>query len=405
MLGSAFGLASFAAIGCGSDDVTRPTSYAGSTSTSGNGGSTSGGGGSGGTGGGAAACSPEGPFDGEPVTGEAGEWVWVDVPEARCRNGSATGFGVRINPASDKLFIYLEGGGACFNGASCAVNPSSYAKGNFDGWKVGGGQQGIFDPANPDNAVRDWSAVYIPYCTGDVHGGNAEGVDVPGFGAPQDQAFVGYSNIGHYLKRIIPTFPGVSQVLLTGISAGGFGASYNYDRIAQAFCPSPVVLIDDSGPPMADEYLAPCLQKRWRDLWGFDDTLPKDCADCALPDGGGSVNYSSYIARKYPASRLGLISSDKDSTIAMFFGFGQNDCANLDNLAAPMSGDEYRAGLLDVRDNHLSASPVWATYFVSSTSHTYLGGNAYYSTDVEGTKLSAWVAAMVGDGQAGHVGP
>jgi hypothetical protein len=350
-------------------------------------------------------CTPEGPFDGAPVTGDAGQWIWVPVPEAHCRNGSSTGFGVRLNPASDKLFIYLEGGGACFNPFSCASNPSSYGQVNFNGWKGGGGQSGIFDPSNPDNPVRDWNAVYIPYCTGDIHGGDATGVDVPGIGSPSDQSFVGYANIGHDLRRIIPTFPGVTEVLLTGVSAGGFGAAYNYDRVAQAFCPRPVWLIDDSAPPMADAYLAPCLQSRWRELWNLNGTLPADCLDCTGPDGGGIVNYTTFLAHKYPSSRLGLISSDQDSVITLFFGFGQNDCANIDGLASPMPGATYAAGLDDLRTNYLSASPVWATYFRSATQHTYLGGDSYYSTTVDNVALTDWVGAMVGAGQAGNVGP
>jgi hypothetical protein len=322
---------------------------------------------------------------------------------SQCRGGSATGFGVRLNPASDKLFIYLEGGGACFNGFSCGFNPSSYGEFNFNTW--GGGQSGIFDPDNPENPVREWNAVYIPYCTGDVHAGDATGIDVPGLGAPSNQSFVGYRNIGLFLKRIIPTFPNVTEVLLTGVSAGGFGAAYNYDRIAQAFCPRPVILIDDSGPPMADAYLAPCLQTRWRELWNLNATLPADCADCALPDGGGIVNYTTYIAKKYPASRMGLISSDQDGTIRQFFGYGANDCADLDGFAGSMPGNVFAEGLNDLRDNYLSMSPGWATYFVSSTSHTYLGGGAYYNTNVDNVPLTQWVGTVVSGGQAGHVGP
>ncbi len=50
--------------------------------------STDGGGGDGG----GMVCSPEGAFDGAPVTAAAGQWTWVDVPQAICRNGTATGF-------------------------------------------------------------------------------------------------------------------------------------------------------------------------------------------------------------------------------------------------------------------------------------------------------------------------
>lgn len=384
----------------------------GASSTGGQGGDSSGsasGGssGSGGTGGSGAGgndapmCPPVNPFVGEVVTAPANEWTWVPVKESLCRDGSETGFGIRLNPASDKVVIYLEGGGACFNATTCGINPGSFGQLAFDGWKGTAGGTGIFNAGSEENPLRDWNFVYVPYCTGDIHGGAADHVDVPGFTSPKNQSFMGYENLHHYLNRLVPTFSSASQVLLTGISAGGFGAAYNYDRVAQAFCPTPVTLLDDSGPPMSDKYITPCLQKQWKGLWGLTSTLPAGCPECNGPDGGGIVNYVDYIAQKYPKSRLGLISSDKDSVISTFFGFGKNDC----NLAVPLSGAEYSAGLKELRDTYLGKAPGWATYFVDSISHTYLVGPGFYSTEVDGVKLTAWVDALVNDGSPGHIGP
>ncbi len=54
----------------------------------------------------------------------------------------------------------------------------------------------------------------------------------------------------------------MTKVLLTGISAGGFGAAANYPQVARAFAPVPVYDLDDSGPPGAeDPYLPKCLQQ------------------------------------------------------------------------------------------------------------------------------------------------
>ena len=121
-------------------------------------------------------CSPEGAFDGAPVTATAGQWTWVDEPKALCRDGSATGFGVRLNPNSDKLLIYFQGGGACFNSATCGANPANFNSGTFALAVLAGGQQGIFNASDSANPFRDWNAVFIPYCTGDVHAGAATGI-------------------------------------------------------------------------------------------------------------------------------------------------------------------------------------------------------------------------------------
>jgi hypothetical protein len=350
-------------------------------------------------------CTPPDPLGGAPVTATPNQWTWVPVPGAKCRNGSATGFGVRINPNSNKLFIYLEGGGACFNAISCVGNPSSFGSSNFSSWASGGGTAGIFNTTNAANPVKDWNAVYIPYCTGDVHGGNLTGVNVPGNG-PQNQAFVGYANVGLYMARIVPTFPNVTEVLLTGASAGGFGALYNYDRVAQDFCPTPVVLIDDSGPPMSDTYLAPCLQTRWRTIWGLNQTLPPDCPAAIGPNGGGIVNAVTCLGTKYAKERLGLISSNQDGTIAQFYGFGQNNCANIDGFASALPGTTYAAGLNELRTVYMSQSPAWGTYFIPSTTHTWIpGNNSFFNTTVMSEPLPAWVGDMVNGGPIANIGP
>lgn len=402
-----------ACIGCGSDGNSTAVVSTGSSNT----GNAGGDGGAGGAGSGGAAgaggsgnnvvCNPEGAFDGpaiKPIDAPPGKWTWIGVDGAKCRDGSETGFGIRPQTGSDKLVIYLEGGGACFNGTTCGINPGLFGSVAFGAWQGSVGNSGIFDADNDENPVKDWNMIYVPYCSGDVHSGNASSADVPGALSPKNQDFVGYANIYLYLKRIIPTFPGVSKVLLTGISAGGVGAAYNYDRVAQAFCPTPVILVDDSGPPMADDYLAPCLQARWRELWNWKQTLPADCPECTSADGGGIVNYVDYMGTKYPQARLALLSSTRDSVISTFFGFGKNDCQNIDGISSAVDGNVYAAGLEDLRKNHMKNPGQWSTYYVDSTTHTYLL-SGMYNTTVKGKKLSSWLGDVVNDGPMEHIGP
>ena len=39
-----------------------------------------------------------------------GQWTWVDVAGAQCRDGSATSLGVRLQENADDLVIFMEGG-------------------------------------------------------------------------------------------------------------------------------------------------------------------------------------------------------------------------------------------------------------------------------------------------------
>ncbi|MBL8633221.1 MAG: hypothetical protein JNM40_08340 [Myxococcales bacterium] len=354
---------------------------------------------------GGSSCSPEGVFDGAPITANAGEWTWVDVPGAVCRSGSATGFGIRLNPASDKLVIYFQGGGACFNTTTCNSNAATFGASEFALARSLAGQRGLFNATDANNPFKDWNLIFVPYCTGDVHAGNATGVSVPGSGAPQNQQFVGYRNVGLFLKRIVPTFPSVTKVLVTGSSAGGFGSMLNYHRIAQAFCPRQVSLVNDSGPIFSDAYLAPCLQKRWRQLWNFDSSLPADCTDCSKPDGGGFFNFERYLARKYSNQRLGLISYTQDSTIAYFFGYGQNNCAGIDGNPGSVPAATFQAGLLELRDSYLKPDGTWSTFYPAGTNHTILLDTTYSTFSTGGTKLTDWMSGIVNQGSPSHIGP
>jgi hypothetical protein len=345
-------------------------------------------------------------FTGAAIGTPDKEWAWVPFPEAKCRDGSSTGLGVRLNPGSNKVVIYLEGGGACFHGDSCLINDTlfkNWDETKFNGWKLATGSGGIFDASRSDNPFQDWNIIYVPYCSGDVHAGNAEHVDVPG--GPKDQMFVGYRNIGHYLQRLVPTFSHAEQVVITGISAGGVGAAFNYDRVAAAFCHSRVTLLDDSGPVMSDDYLTPCLQQRWRDLWNLDSTIPKDCTACRGPDGGGLINYLPYLTKKHGSDKLGIISANQDGVISLFFGYGANNCQGLTGPSAGMSGATFEEGLEDVRSRYIMSAPNWGSYLIDSSSHTWLNALAFFNTTVDGVPLPRWVDDLVNHQTVSHVSP
>ncbi|WP_146659070.1 pectin acetylesterase-family hydrolase [Enhygromyxa salina] len=355
---------------------------------------------------------PEEPlYTGDPLPeAPPGDWNWVDIPGAKCIDGSPAGIGVRYG-ISDELAIFFEGGGGCFNAATCALFYASFA--NFDQltfdliWQTTVLQGGLFSTTNADNPLRDWNFIYVPYCTGDVHAGAAPDTPVPGFALGAPQQFVGYSNVHEFLDRIVPTFKDTSHVLVTGISAGGFGAAFNYDRIADAFDGSMVTLIDDSGPPLMDPYLVPCLQQTWRDLFNLDATLPPDCPECFADNGGGVYNLAHYLAEKHADQTLGLISSEQDLVIRTFFGYGVQNQGGQECppgiIELPMNGAYFEEGVYALR-SELSAHDNWGTYLQGGTSHTSISFLSYYLTNVNGIRMVDWVANML-EGKTSHVSP
>jgi hypothetical protein len=340
-----------------------------------------------------------------PITGlTPGSWTWVDFPEAQCRDGTPTGIGVSPSASnSTNLMIFLEGGGACFNSSTCATNPSHFDSARFTSQFVPvESKAGIFSRTDTQNSVADWNMVYVPYCTGDVHAGNAPNATVSG--VPGTQQFVGYTNVGLYLQRLVPTFTGLTRILLAGQSAGGFGAALEYVQVARAFGSVPVDLLDDAGPLMANPYLAGCLEQQIITLWGLTTGfIQKDCgSDCNDPNNDLSL-YWQHLPKTYPSSRFGFIDSTGDTVISGFFGFGANNCTSF----AALSPAQYEAGLLDMRSK-VASDPNAGLFIYDASDHTTLV-SAYTTRTAPGSdggtvRFEDWVTSLV-SGTVTNVGP
>jgi hypothetical protein len=348
------------------------------------------------------------PLDTTPIANlPAMTWQWVPIEGDICRDGSPTGIAINANPNSKQLMIYLEGGGACFNALTCETNPSKFGMSDFT-TRFGGtaGAQGVFDRTDTANAMADWNFVYVPFCTGDVHAGNKLDATVSGVNGKQQ--FVGYANVTRDLARIVPSFPGLTKVLLTGISAGGFGAAANYVQTAKAFGSVPVYSLDDSGPPMEDPYAASCLQKEWADTWGFDKTILAECGtDCPDPS-NYTIDATIHVAKMFPKIPFGLVEDTDDMIITFFYGFGDNNCAAA-ALPTALTGATFTAGLLDSRMK-LAAYPNVGGFIFVGTDHTTLGGASFDTRTAGGgdaatVKLTDWVTTLVSSGTVTNVGP
>jgi hypothetical protein len=316
-------------------------------------------------------------------------WEWHAVEGAKCRDGSEAGYYLRRSALDQRLVIFLEGGGACFNGLTCGQNPANV--GNQFPTK-----EGIFADRD-DNPLRGSNFMYVPYCTGDIFGGTRENVAVSGVGGRQN--FVGFRNMNLFLEKIQTDLPDLDLVVLSGVSAGGFGAIFNYPHVRERFPEIPVVLIDDSGVPLEDNYLQPCLQRTFRNLWGLNDAIPQDCPSCRAENGGGLVELIRYTQDKYGDQQQGVILSTQDSVLRFFFGFSLNNCRV---LFPNMPANTYEAGIRSLKANYLQGSI--KSFIVPGTTHTFISSNRFYETKSDGQSIAQWVQDLV-DQKAKDKGP
>jgi hypothetical protein len=360
-----------------------------------------GGGASGGTAGSTAGGSGGGSAGGSTQTYDAG-WQWLPVAGSVCGSGSTAGIAVRAGSPTT-LFIFMQGGGACWNTGTCVPSllqfgPICYYGQNvclFDG--PGGTQPTsshvtapdpfpadgggalpnelaqvdairAVDRGAPSNPFRDATFVYVPYCTGDLHSGAAQRVynyQNVAFGPTYQftMHFAGATNMDAYLARLKTMYPDVTRIWLTGISAGGFGATFNFDRVARAFPNAEVHLLDDSGPFIEFPRYA-----EWRDAWNMQ--LPTGCTGCF---DGGLPAIAEHLATVYANRRIGLLTYDQDQIIRyyMFGGAGPDQF-----LTPPLGGFTTGLAALEGRyDSHANKK-----YFV-------VGGTGHVLWNDYGTRL------------------
>jgi hypothetical protein len=316
-----------------------------------------------------APSAPPAPL-GSPVTAPLRQWTWVDVPGSTCADGSQTGFGVNLTDTSDDVLIFMEGGGACWDGQSCwgpvqtaFYVATGYGKAEFQADPQIGAIYTL-NRDDTDNAFKDKNIVYIPYCTGDSYAGdNVASLDY--LGTTHDTHFKGYANVGLFLQRIVPTFPKAKHVWLSGDSAGGFGSSFNFARTQDAFKTARVDVLDDSGQPIAPD---PARWALWRSAWNMQ--VPADCPACQVSPAG----FVDYYRTKYPASRFGLVSFDYDSVIPTFM-----------NLTSFQFHDELYLMLGKMDGEWLNGR-----YFI-------LPGSSHVGLATPTSALKEWVTKMVTD--------
>jgi len=298
-------------------------------------------------------------------------WTWVDVPGMACGNGTPTGFAINRSTQSDKLVIVFEGGGACWDPATCYGILVPVAASHLDGYNAQtfASEQGqleshwAFQRSDPTSLFHDATWVFVPYCTGDLHAGT-QSVDYMALGQTRTMHHVGGTNVDAMLARLAPyTF---DQIFAIGISAGGFGIQLNWDRITAAFPSATTHVLADGAQ------LVPVQADRWSAMkaqWAM--RFPQGCTTCA--DGLG--NLAAYWRASAPAGggRYGLLASLQDSVLGLYFGYdaGQMRAVSLP-VATAMTGDN-------------------AAFIIDNTTHTMLGApNTMTST---GAVLRPWVEA------------
>ncbi|HEY6098169.1 MAG TPA: pectin acetylesterase-family hydrolase [Anaeromyxobacter sp.] len=312
----------------------------------------------------------------EPQQQPALQQGWNDVAGMLCADGSPTGIGVQFG-TRNSVIVVLSGGGACWDATHCgATVPRSFGSADFAFYSLFTAGT-IFDRSLPGNPFTDWTFVFVPYCTGDVHAG---GDVTMTYGAAGTWRHHGRKNLEAAIATVAAAIPSPDKVVVSGSSAGGFGALLAFD-IARAKWPAGATgpkayLVDDSGQTFVGNDLPQSLRDTWWASWALDRTITPLCAICNTD----LSQLWTVLHTAHPSDRLALLSSTQDSTMIGFF--------------SPMTPTEFATGVTHLAQK-LQTIPNAASFRVAGSGHAFLLAPGSYTA--AGTPLLTWLGLEVSD--------
>ena len=300
----------------------------------------------------------------------------------------------------NKLVVYYQGGGACWNYGTCKLPTYKVYADPVDD-NPNNAHSGFADLNDPRNPFRDWNSVMIPYCTGDIHWGD-NAVDYELNGDTLHIEHRGAVNARVVEKWARDHFVLPDEVFVTGSSAGAYGAIANAPwHMEYAWPSSQFAVVGDAGNGViTQDFLVDDLQN-----WGLEKNLPswipalegRDLASLSIVD--------AYVesARYYPWNRFATFTTAYDGGSGGQTGFYNimlNDGNPVGALVWWTASCQWNAVMRAQNQATYSRAPANFRYYIGTGSrHTMWGWPGVYE-DVTGgvPPLVDWIGAMVDDG-------
>lgn len=324
------------------------------------------------------------------------DWNTIDTGgETICSDGSPYKFFFRPG-LSEKLMVYFQGGGACWDGRTCDPDLEPSYKINLD--KVNPAvYDGILAFDKTENPLSEYSVVFVPYCSADVFIGDAvanyEAVTTADHQShPVRIEHRGYINADAALSWTYAHFFRPESIFVAGSSAGSIPSPYYAMLIADHYTDARVSQLGDGsgGYRVNADDVQPYLP------WGTLKRLLKlpELADLDSRPFGFEDLYIA-AAQRHPHMQLAQYDTAEDKIQKLFLGFLGLEPSSLFSLILANHA-EIRA----------SASN-FNTYVAGGDLHTVLLRPEFYTYHVDGLRVRDWVAdlvngKMVGDVQCGQ---
>ena len=302
---------------------------------------------------------------------------WISIPggdDCECSDGSE--FELWERPADPtKVVLFFQGGGACFSAETCGPGSTSFTRNLTLGEAPDFG--GIFDETNPENPLADYSIVYVPYCTGDVHIGDR----VTEYSDTVTIDHNGFPNAMKGLDTVLTNYPDVEQLVVAGASAGSIPTPLFAGLAADVLPDAEIVTFGDSSAAYPD---VPALNAAIGGFWGVLENVP----DWPVNDGLTPEEWSM------PGLYVQSGTQHPEITFARFdYAYDQVQ-AGFAALAG-ISADDL-VSFIDQTETDIEAAGVpVASYVAPGEAHTIILQDEFYEMEVEGVRLVDFVTALV----------
>ena len=300
--------------------------------------------------------------------------------DTSCALGTPFEFHVKPGRA-DRLFFFLNGGGACWTGAQCSLEeePTPYIPTARIEHNDPRRLKGVFGTDHAENPLKDWTQVFVSYCTGDVHLGNRD-VTYDSWKEAFTVRHRGRANVRAVLDWVYRNVKAPERVLVAGSSAGGIAAPWYAVEVAAHYPDAGISVLGEGAGGYRDPGIAALM-----DNWGFFDDAPVWVTDGGTPGSFEEIWRRAAIAA--PGVTFAQYDNAFDAVQEMFLSLLGNE--------APLHP------LVEANRNDLAASIAgFRSYVAGGTPHTLIRYDRLYTYQVEGLRAVDWLADLA-EGRAG----
>lgn len=296
-------------------------------------------------------------------------WKAVEVPGGVCADGSPYRF--YVSPGDPrKVVIDFQGGGACWDQATCGPESRTYRK-RVDVQELYLAQ-GIYNRMSVANPFFGWTHVFVPYCTGDLHVGRAT-VDYGGFKVHHQ----GARNAQAALEYVFRNHTNPERVFVTGCSAGAYGAVLWADKILATYKNAQIAVCGDAGVGVVTE-----------DFPGYTVWNPRLPELPGLSSPPKVSEIYRALAQAYPKAVLAQYTTLLDGTQIYFYALMKKE-------AAPSEATAREWAVAAEREVGFPASEANYTYYLAPGSqHCILPRPELYTLKVGEVSFLDWLRAL-----------